>query len=677
MHRVLAFAILLALLAAPVSAADVRVNKLSDGAARAWTDYTAPLPKSIEIRAEALVPRGGVWLQTDAAGKSPIYDQIRGEFDETCGARRQAGGSSFSILIRIAPELGLPNADQAYKISTSADTLTITAQAPEGAYYGWKTLQQLIAGRSTKGTLKVPVLTVTDWPDMERRGFWGTDNYNHVRWLADRKINHLEQINARGIDAEGKFWTRTKDGQSALDKDCPRYGIHYTPVVLHLEQVLNDDMRKRYPEMQGVNVTHKGAMCYAQPKVIEMISEWIYQLAQHSTYCEVDVWLSENTLGKEGCRCETCGREYHAVNEYRAVIKAWEAAKKKLGRDITLFLLTSETTEDYNRRMFAEIPGDVRIWYYHSLLTYQSIRAPMLRTYLANATRDGRWMGVCPNVDGWTHTNQPFTGAAFIKYRMGEFISRGQKGLLGYATPRIHYNKFNVEACAEWTWNLTGRSTREFARTYAVRRGYRDPGKFAEWSETLCPVAWDMHGSSWPFGQTRDTPEPLKVTLLSGKVPPLGTVIWDCFPSPWGNVKDEKQLNDDLAAMRKAIRLARELGIPECEHETMVIDGYLKSMKAMYDITKLVPEGGEFADKDKPEANRLWKEFFAGLKQSVDYLPKWEDCVRGETEKDFDFTERPINFIREIATGLAETAEKMGAEVQNPLPVLPKKEEAK
>ncbi len=665
MRCILTIVALCASAAVPASAAS-QFRQVSPEDARLWICHVTPLPKQMEIKGEWDVAKGSVALEINGADAHPVYDEIRKQFSETCGG---TGGNALRVVIKIGgqesePLKKLPNSGQAYSIDFADDSLGIAALGPHGAYYGWKTLQQLVSARSTSDRLKIPAVKVTDWPDMDRRGIWGVDNYNHLRWLTDRKMNHTEQIRSRDVDADGKWFTPDKKGVEILEADSEKYAAHYVPVVLHLEQVYNDNMMKRYPEMKAIDATHERAMCYAQPKTIEMISEWIYDSAKRSTSCEVDVWMTENILGKRGCQCEACKPNHHCVNEARAIMTAWENAKRKLGKDITLYILTSESSEEYNKQIFSEIPKKVRIWYYHSLLTYNTIRQPMLRSYLAEEAGKGRWMGVCPNLDAWTHTNQPFHGAEFIKYRMTEFIDKHQSGLLGYPTPRIHYNKFNVEAAAEWTWNLKGRDTREFAYSYAVRQGYKNPDKFAEWSETLGTVSWDVYGSSWPFGQTREIPEPAKVTLKKGTLQDLGFVWWDCYPSPWGNVENEAKLRADVAAAQKAVQLAREMGIPELYYESMVVDGYIRSMTSLYEIRKIAPRrGGKFAPEVRLEAGRHFRDLFAALEQSIYYLPRWEDCVRGATEQGFDFTEKPIKTIREVMEGIRQTAVEMGAQL--------------
>ncbi len=115
--------------------------------------------------------------------------------------------------------------------------------------------------------------------------------------------------------------------------------------------------------------------------------------------------------------------------------------------------------------------------------------------------------------------------------------------------------------------------------------------------------------------------------------------------------------------VQKAIRLARELRKPEMIYESLIVEGYIRSVKALYEIRKLAPRGGVFAPRVKAKAGEQFKALFAGLDQAIYYLPKWEDCVRGKTEQEINFADRPIKTIKEVIAGLRQTAIDMGAEL--------------
>ena len=138
-------------------------------------------------------------------------------------------------------------------------------------------------------------------------------------------------------------------------------------------------------------------------------------------------------------------------------------------------MLTSEETERSNQKIMAELPKDVRFWYYHSIISYNTTHEPMMRPYLVKAAAEGKWMGVCPNLCSIVEFYQPMTSPQFVTGRMNEFVDKKFAGVLGFPAPLISFVKFPIEGEAEWSWNSKGRTPHEFAYSYAVRHGYRDP----------------------------------------------------------------------------------------------------------------------------------------------------------------------------------------------------------
>ncbi len=143
----------------------------------------------------------------------------------------------------------LKNSGQAYSITPLSGNagLSIDALTPRGLYYGVKTLKQLVAARAGAGSVEIPLATVKDWPDMEVRGFWGTDSADHVVWMSDRKMNIIEQISDIGIDESGKTWGRAKAFNVPMFELGPTYAVDPVPVVLHLEQVSGKGVYANHP----------------------------------------------------------------------------------------------------------------------------------------------------------------------------------------------------------------------------------------------------------------------------------------------------------------------------------------------------------------------------------------------------------------------------------------------
>ena len=650
------------LLAAPVLAA--APSPVSAPEARAWIRYTIPLPKQIEIQSKVIVPAADIRILEPANGGAPGKQAAR-ELRERIAAKATAGqdpDSAFSLLLQVggpeAAELkGLKNADQACRIipDQAGTSLRLVALTPRGLYYAAKTMQQLLKVH-TDGQVEIPLARVTDWPDLEKRGLWGSDCHAHLRWLGDRKMNLVEQISQIGVDAQGKPYARLKRGREPMVEEGPRYGIEPVPVVLHLEQVSGKGVFQAYPQLKAQG-GQEGAICYSKPEFVGILAEWLVQLGSLPGVSEVDVWLAENMHGQGGCRCPDCRQEDRNILEVRTVLAAWKKAREKLP-ELTIFVLTSEETEKSNSRILQELPPEVKLWYYHSLFTYNSSETPMLRKYLVDAAKTGHWIGVCPNVSAFVNLPHPFTGAAFIHYRMNEFVDKGMSGLIAYATPRVHYSLFNVEAEAEWAWNAKGRTPREFALSWAVRRGIKDPQKFADWSDALGPVAWDVYGSEWPSGEVRNTPPPVAERLRGGKLGGLGTNLWGVYRSPWGDIKTVQQLNTDVAQADRAMALARELGGEGILQESLVVQGYIRSLKALYELREIIQPTGKVPPNRREDAKRYFMMYADGLNQTAAALPRWEATVRnqgdarGLTGKSVEVVQGAVDQMAKLRTEL-------------------------
>lgn len=595
-----------------------------------WIRHVIPLPKSISIKESVTLPRGSISVVCTSE-KSVATDQAIEELRDIVG--QSSGVGSFTIKMAIGgdgarPLKSLKNSDQSYRIVPGKSGLTLVALTPRGLYYAAKTLQQLVAARSTADKLVIPLVEVTDWPDMEDRGLWGTDSEAKLRWMGDRKMNYHEMISSRHVSPEGVATSQPKSGRSGpMLMEGPRYGINPVPVVLHLEQLTGSGVFTAFPNLRAKS-EKDGAWCYSQPQAAEVIAGWIADLSGLPNVKEVDVWLSENMNGKIGCQCDLCKAEKvdPQVLEARTVVKAWRLAKKRTGRDVGLRILTSEACEHFNHIILPELPREVKVVYYHSLLTYTHSRLPMIHDYLVDFVKKGGWLAVCPSLGGIPNYPSPMTCPQFINTRMKEYLGKGLKGILGYASPGIMYTDLNVEAAAEWAWNLNGRSIREFCVSYAVRQGYADPEKFADLVDVMGAVEARVYACDWPWRASRKMVTPVDIQLKEGTLPELGAVLHGFNGFPFGGFTAEKQLDDAVISAAKAVERARALGIEEYIQESLVIQGYAKSIKALHELRKTI-RGGKVALEDKARAAESLQACVDGLRQSAEALPKWEQTV--------------------------------------------------
>lgn len=598
---------------------------------RQWVRWTVPLPKRIAITAKLSVERGHVRIKAPKKQDIVLAQAVK-ELTETVGHAGTA--CSFTLTITLGGELAEPlrklnNAEQAYRIiPDGTDGLRLAALNSRGLCYAAKTLQQLIKPKATADRLVIPLVEAMDWPDMEDRGLWGTDSEGKLRWMADRKLNWEEQISARHVSPEGVATSVPKSGKAGpMLMEGPRYGIQPVPAVLHLEQLAGSGVFAAYPNLVAKS-EKQGAWCYSQPEAAQVIGAWIADLGTLPNVKEVDVWLSENMNGKIGCQCDKCKAEGvdPQVLEARTVVKAWRLARQRTGKDIGLRMLTSEACEHFNPVILKELPKEVKVVYYHSLMTYTHAKIPMIHNYLVDFVKRGGWLAVCPALGGIPNYPEPFTCPQFINTRVNEYLDKGLKGLLGYASPGILYTPYNVEAAAEWTWNQKGRSIHEFSVSYAVREGYSDPEKFADLLDVMGQVEWDVYASDYPWRASRKMVTPIDQQLKEGTLSGLGTVLHGFNGFPFGGFKSEEQLREDVARAAKAVAMARELGIKQYILESLIVEGYVRSLEALYDL-KLLTRNGRIASEDKARASSRVRAFLDGLRQSYEALPKWEQIV--------------------------------------------------
>ena len=347
------------------------------------------------------------------------------------------------------------------------------------------------------------------------------------------------------------------------------------------------------------------------------------------------------------------------MQEIKVILEAWRKAKERV--PVVLRILTSEETDDSNEEVFNALPSDVKIWYYHSLWTYFTAETEIIPDCLEQVAKEGRYAGVCPNICAEVGLYQPFTGAQFIHYRMNEFVDKGLSGLLAYAVPATLYNAFNIEAAAEWTWNAKGRTPHEFALSYAIRKGYSDPELFAKWSDLHGPVAWDIYGSQWPRGENRGALERVSTQLLNGKLPELGFMLWGVYTKPWGDIKSEQQLKQGVKDVEAALELANEMDDPALVCETLVIQGYINSLDALWELRALVkPEG--VSDEDKGAARKYLNQYVQSLQQSRENLPLWENCMPKYPNRP-EWTNSAANLLGEMIGEMKAVAVSLGIEL--------------
>ncbi|MCF0041404.1 glycoside hydrolase family 20 zincin-like fold domain-containing protein [Dyadobacter fanqingshengii] len=180
-----------------------------------------PLPQQLDLT-EKLFPIGKNWkiIADPALAKEQTVKSLQEGLKEAGLPLSLAAGSAagHSPAIRLVVQKGsvkigasvdtnqIALARQAYRLSLKPGSITITANASQGLYYGVQTFLQLLRSQAPK--MQLPEGEITDWPNVEvRMIYW--DDAHHVEKLSALKriIRQAStyKINAFSIKLEGHF----------------------------------------------------------------------------------------------------------------------------------------------------------------------------------------------------------------------------------------------------------------------------------------------------------------------------------------------------------------------------------------------------------------------------------------------------------------------------------------
>jgi hypothetical protein len=181
---------------------------------------------------EGLAARYRLALHTQGRGQNPVH-RIRLSFGPGAVAIEEALDRDRAVL-----------AEQAYRIEMTATSVNVTANAPQGLFYGVQTLLQLIKPKD--GKFWLPEGQITDWPDLQLREiYW--DDAHHLDRLEELKRAVRQaaffKINGFAIKLEGHFQYKSAPAivepyalTPAEFQELTDYGLrHYVQVVPFLD----------------------------------------------------------------------------------------------------------------------------------------------------------------------------------------------------------------------------------------------------------------------------------------------------------------------------------------------------------------------------------------------------------------------------------------------------------
>jgi hypothetical protein len=295
---------------------------------------------------------------------------------------------------------------------------------------------------------------------------------------------------------------------------------------------------------------------------------------------EASCWLTERPAQ---CGCAQCTAVGQFVLESRVFLAAWNEVKKRHPAfKIRIFIST--TDNDSYHRVLAELPPEVKIERAcHAGLDRVThlprdlLRSPLFDSYAA----EGRWISsydVPISANGLVETPEfkvPQSSAhrirAFVR-QMAERKWSGVYGMLPWGNMGREVCGFSINALAEWSWNLNGRSEREFAVAWATREGMKDPEAVGEWSELMGPVEADVYDSDFPvcysWGKAARMVE-------NRERPVLGEGMFRYYPSL-------DDFDRKIAACERALLIAEKGGFTHLADESRVVKSYVDLAKQVY-----------------------------------------------------------------------------------------------
>ncbi len=155
---------------------------------------------------------------------------------------------------------------------------------------------------------------------------------------------------------------------------------------------------------------------------------------------------------------------------------------------------------------------------------------------------------------------------------------RGAYGMLPWGNMGREVCGFSICALAEWSWNLEGRSEREFASAWAVREGMKDPEAAGDWAEIMGPVEFDVYDSDfpvcWSWGKA--------VSMVQNREQPvLGEGMFRYYHDPG-------DFDNKIAACDRALAIAEKAGYTHLAAESRVVRSYIDLAKQVYRVAEAV-----------------------------------------------------------------------------------------
>ena len=433
----------------------------------AQNTHILPTPQQVKTAEGQFVWDESVVLTYDASDAeiSEIVSMWRNDLDQISGkmvlfSRVVIKGKPFIELIK-TDHIGISeNEDQAYKLTVSKNSIRLEATSATGLFYATQSLKQLYRYAfltSNGGSIQIPCMTITDWPNFKIRA-WQDDisrgpivSMDYLKRLIPQMAEC--KLNAFSLYTEHTFKTKchpdiaptdafTAEEIKELESFCRPYHIQIIgnqQCFGHFEEILCNPFYSGLADTKSnLNPAKKETYTFLEDHLKEVAKA--YKSPYFNINCDETECLGHgnakayvDSLGAEMVYYQHVNRVNRMLRPYRKRVMMWGDIADKhpeilehLDKDIFLIAWSYDGRDDFNDflqpyansgRKFFVTPGvslSERVWPKH----YE------FKANIANLCRDGYKNGALGVINTcWDDFGESLTNCALYGLALGAEMS--------------------------------------------------------------------------------------------------------------------------------------------------------------------------------------------------------------------------------------------------------------
>lgn len=429
MHNILAGLILFCVLWAPVAAADLKLIPYPQSVVSGEGELTLASPIAITVAAANEADRFAAGLLRDelkiiAHADSTLAATSAKRTAIRIGRIGEPGMDAAIARLKVDP--GVFEKQESYLLHVGHSGVLVASKTAEGVFYGVQTLRQLIPA-ATSGPVRIPYVTITDWPALRHRGLsvdvsrgpvpTEEQMRSMIRTLAEYKMNlisyymehvyqyaHTPLVPPEGGEISPELMKR-------IIAYARQYHIDVVPqqqTFAHLHHILKFELYESMAE-----VPHGHVLAAESPEAYDWIRKSSTQLAKDFASPYLHIGSDETTelgQGRSRAYAERVGVGSVYFEHMTKVADMLRPLNKKLmfWGDIAL----------HHKELLPKLPKDLvaMTWTYEPRDDFSS--------YITPFRDQGLDVFVCPGLNNWSRIFPNFTAAVG---NINNFVRDGKK----------------------------------------------------------------------------------------------------------------------------------------------------------------------------------------------------------------------------------------------------------